>query len=103
MHGQVDQDQLRSLSLESLVSPLIAGRSLDDLAEETGAVDVPGGLVGTGAAATILVLDTLQLSRPRGRGLVPSFADLKSGLLVGREDKIPPDKRLPLPEAFVQV
>ena len=55
-------------------------------AEHLGAVHVPGGQVGQGAAAEVLRLDAHRLARCRGCGGVLADAGLDGGLLVGGDD-----------------
>lgn len=79
------------------------GGLLGDLAEDSGVMDVPGGLVGAGSMAAILVLDVQWTLRARGRGRMASSTDLVLGLLVGREHEVVSTQRPPLPDPLVEI
>ena len=72
-------------------------------AEDSGAADVPGGQVGPGALALVLVLDPHRRGRVPGGTWGAASAGLDAGLLVGRDHVVVRPQRLALPDAVVEV
>jgi hypothetical protein len=67
------------------------------------AVDVPGGQVGQGAAALVVVLDAHLAGLARGQGGVAAAAGLDGGLLIGADHVVAPAQRLTVQDPGVQV
>jgi hypothetical protein len=71
--------------------------------EDLGAMDVPGGEVGPGAAALVFVLNASAAAGSSREPRVLADAGLDTGFLVGREHEVTAAQRRPFPAAFVEV
>ena len=75
----------------------------DDVAEEPGAVDVPGRDVGADAVAAVLVLDPHGAARTRRRDRMAAGADRDLRLFLGADDELAPAEGAPVPLPVIEI
>src|SRR5215475_5166081 len=73
------------------------------LAEQFGAMDIPGGDIGPSAAAGVLVLDVHWPAAGRWQRGMLALAGLDGGLLVGAQHVVARPQRRALPAPMVEV
>ena len=72
-------------------------------AVDLGLVDIPGGQIGPGTEASILMLDLEGRVGPRRERGVATPAGLDGGFLIGAQDELIPSQGLALPNALVEI
>ena len=72
-------------------------------AVDLGSVDIPGGQIGPGTEASILMLDLEGRVSPRRQRGVAALAGLDGGFLIGAHDELIPSQGLTLPNALVEI
>lgn len=72
-------------------------------AVDLGLVDIPGGQIGPGTEASILMLDLEGRVGPRRQRGVATLAGLDGGFLIGAHDELVPAEGLTLPNALVEI
>jgi len=71
-------------------------------AEDLGLVDIPGGQIGAGTEASILMLDLEGRVGSRRQTGVATLAGLDGGFLIGAHDELVPAEGLTLLNALVE-
>ena len=72
-------------------------------AVDLGLVDIPGGQIGPGTKASILMLDLEGRVGPGRQRGVATLAGLDGGFLIGAHDELIPAEGLTLPNALVEI